>query len=309
MEHEGAVVITTIDKYATVRLVPREGRDVAVVGEGGQVARFTLGGELPYDGKLDLVKAVLNYFKPERGFELHMRSEMPTGSGMGTSSSQLVALIGCVSRFVGREMSKGEVAELAYRLEREELGQKGGYQDQYAAAFGGFNYMTFFRGKVEVQPLALPQELLSALRERLLLFFLGRTRLSGAIHEDIAKRLSSKQAPQLGALHELKRLALEAKEALLRRDLERFGELLHLGWLNKKMLSPLITNPELDKIYEEARRMGALGGKILGAGGGGHFLVFSKAGAQPELIALFGSIGASLVPFDFERGGLEVREL
>jgi D-glycero-alpha-D-manno-heptose-7-phosphate kinase len=309
MEHEGAVVVTTINKYATARLVPREGRSAVVVSGDGQVKRFTLGEKLHYDGRLDLVKAVLNYFKPEQGFELHISSEMPGGSGMGTSSSQLVAVIGCISRLVGKEMNKEEVARLAYHLEREELGQKGGYQDQYAAAFGGFNYMTFFRGKVEVRPLALSPEFLQALRERLLLFFLGGTRLSGEIHEDIARRLSSKQAPQLEALHELKRLALEAKDALLRQDLERFGELLHLGWLNKKMLSPLVTNPELDRIYEEARRRGALGGKILGAGGGGHFLIFSRANAQPALIELFERMGARLVPFDFECGGLQVREL
>jgi D-glycero-alpha-D-manno-heptose-7-phosphate kinase len=309
MEHEGAVVVTTINKYATARLVPREGRSAVVVSGDGQVKRFTLGEKLHYDGRLDLVKAVLNYFKPEQGFELHISSEMPGGSGMGTSSSQLVAVIGCISRLVGKEMNKEEVARLAYHLEREELGQKGGYQDQYAAAFGGFNYMTFFRGKVEVRPLALSPEFLQALRERLLLFFLGGTRLSGEIHEDIARRLSSKQAPQLEALHELKRLALEAKDALLRQDLERFGELLHLGWLNKKMLSPLITNPELDRIYEEARRRGALGGKILGAGGGGHFLIFSRANAQPALIEFFERMGARLVPFDFECGGLQVREL
>jgi D-glycero-alpha-D-manno-heptose-7-phosphate kinase len=309
MEYEGAVVITTINKYATVRLVPHGEKSVVVVTEDGRVGRLTLGERLTYDGRFDLVKAVVNHFKPERGFELHISSEMPSGSGMGTSSSQMVALIGCVSRFVGKEMNKEEIARLAYQLEREELGQKGGYQDQYAAAFGGFNYMTFFRGRVEVQPLVLSSEFLKALHDRLLLFFLGKTRLSGEIHEDIARRLSLKQASQLEALHELKRLALEAKNALLRHDLDRFGELLHLGWLNKRMLSPLVSNPELDRIYEEARLRGALGGKILGAGGGGHFLIFSRANAQQALIELFERIGARLVSFDFESSGLQVREL
>ena len=262
-------------------------------------------GELEYGDELDLVKAVINEFDIKKGFELVTNADMPPGSGMGTSSSMAVALIGCLTEFTAKPMDRDSIAMLAYHVERDELGQKGGYQDQYAAAFGGLNYIEFFKGRVVVNPLHLKPEVLKELQDRLLLLFTGETRLSSEIHEEMAERYVKEKKDQLESLHSLKRIADEMKKCLLGGDLEGFGELLHEGWVEKRRLSEKITNPEIEQLYEIARQKGAIGGKILGAGGGGHLLVFCEPRQKLKVANELVKYGARRVPFKFEPRGLQ----
>jgi len=304
-EHGGAVVSTTIDKYAYATLRPISVRKINVRSIDYNLKKSFELGELEYDGQLDLVKATINEFNVRKGFDLLIHGEMPPGSGMGTSSSMTVALIGCLKEFTNRRMSKREIAELAYHIEREELKEKGGYQDQYAPAFGGFNYMEFFKNRVNVTPLRLSQELMNELLYRLLLFYTGETRLSSEIHEDMAKRYKEGKRDYLKGMHNLKRIAHEMRRGLLRGDFERFGELLHEGWMEKRRLSGKITSPEIDRLYEIAREKGAIGGKILGAGGGGHLLVFCEPERKFEVADEFIKYGVRTVSFGFESRGLQ----
>ena len=317
--HGGAVVSTTIDKYAYAVLRPLGIEQIRLRSlDFGEEGSFGLG-KLAYDGKLDLLKAVVNEFEVREGFELTTHADMPAGSGMGTSSSMAVALIGCLKEFVGKGMDAREVAELAYHIEREELGQKGGYQDQYAAAFGGFNFIEFGKERIEVTPLDLPPKTLNELQSRLLLFFTGEMRMPlealeaaakryreerGKIHEEMARRYGA-EVDYLESMHRLKRIALEMKRCLRANDMRSFGGLLHEGWVEKRGLSGEITNPEIESLYEIARGKGALGGKLLGAGGGGHLLIFCEPEGRLGITNELTKCGARMVPFAFEPKGLQ----
>lgn len=304
-EHGGAVVSTTIDKYAYTTLEPTNTKKINVRSIDFNLRKSFELEKLKYDSELDLVKATINEFDIKKGFDLLTHAEMLPGSGMGTSSSMAVALIGCLKEFTSRRMGKRAIAELAYHIEREELKEKGGYQDQYAAAFGGFNYIKFQKNRVTVTPLRLSPELLNELQYRMLLFFTGETRLSSEIHEDMARRYKEEKSDYLTSMHNLKRIAGEMKRSMLKKNVRRFGELLHEGWVEKRRLSGKITNPEIEMLYEVARQKGALGGKILGAGGGGHLLVFCEPERKFELAAELIKHGAKEVPFRFEPKGLQ----
>jgi D-glycero-alpha-D-manno-heptose-7-phosphate kinase len=304
-KYGGAVVSTTIDKYAHAVLRPTRAKQISVHSIDFNLKKSFGLGKLKYDGQLDLVKAVINEFKIRKGFDLTTNADMPAGSGMGTSSSMAVALIGCLKEFTGRQMSRRAIAELAYHVEREELGEKGGYQDQYAAAYGGFNYMEFRKKKVMVTPLRLPPDALSELQQRLLLFFTGATRLSSEIHEDMARRYKMEKSDYLTSMHNLKKIAGDMKRSLLKEDMQKFGELLHEGWIEKRRLSGKITSPEIENLYRVARQRGAIGGKILGAGGGGHLLLFCKPERKFEVANVLSKYGAKIVPFGFESQGLQ----
>ena len=205
-------------------------------------------------------------------------------------------------------MTKYDVANLAYKLEREELGQRGGYQDQYAAAFGGFNYITF-RDEVTVMPLILPPKVLLELRYRLILVFTGQTHLSSAIQEQVMEGYDLKKASFLDGMEELKRVAKAIRDLLIREDLthlDEFGSLLHEGWLAKKSLSDKISTDEVEMLYLLARDEGPIGGKLLGAGGGGHLLLFIDPSRRMQLLERLLELGAIVVPFEFENEGLQV---
>jgi D-glycero-alpha-D-manno-heptose-7-phosphate kinase len=304
-EHGGAVVSTAIDKHAYATLRAIKAAKINVQSIDYKLKRSFGLGKLEYNGELDLVKATINQFEVKAGFDLLIHAEMPPGSGMGTSSSMAVALIGCLKEFTDRRMSKREIAELAYHIEREELGEKGGYQDQYAAAFGGFNYIEFLKHRVKVTPLNLPQNVMNELLYRLSLFYTGGTRLSSIIHEDMAKHYKEGKRDYLEGMHNLKRIAHDMRRSLLKGDFEMFGELLHEGWIEKRRLSGKITSPEIDMLYDIARKNGAMGGKILGAGGGGHLLVISEPDKKFNIEEKLVRYGVRKVPFGFEPEGLQ----
>lgn len=304
-EHGGAVVNTTINKYTFVTLKTNNTNMVNVYSVNLNLSERFKPGECEYNGNLDLVKAVINKYEVRGGFDIVIHADMPPASGMGTSSSLAVALIGCLNEFVGKQMSKMEIAELAYHVEREELKEKGGYQDQCSTALGGLNYMEFSKHGVKITPLNLSSEILNELEYRLLLFFTGTTRFSSKIHEDMAKRYEEKKEEYLEALQGLRRIADDMRRCLVEGNLSEFGLLLHEGWLLKRKLSNRVSNTEIDKLYDLARMKGAVGGKILGAGGGGHLLLFCKPDKRFDVINSMSKYGVKLVPFNFETKGLQ----
>jgi D-glycero-alpha-D-manno-heptose-7-phosphate kinase len=216
----------------------------------------------------------------------------------------VVALIGCISAWQGRSLTSYEVAELAYRIERVDLGLAGGRQDQYAATFGGINFIEFHRDSTVVNALRIRPDVLNELQYRLLLCYMGHTRQSAHIIERQTRSYRAGKTAVVEALHRLKQETLEMKKALLLGDVDAIGELLHQAWENKKRLDEGISNSRVDRLYRIARREGALGGKMPGAGGGGYFLFLTRFDRKHRVAAALERQGGQVVPFSFENGGL-----
>jgi len=305
-ERGGAVLSSTINKYAYATLIPREDDTINVKSlDYDIVAKYRSNEKLFYDGELDLVKAVINNMKAKRGLDLFMHSDAPPGSGLGSSSTVVVTLVGLFQRWLNIPLTDYDIAELAYKIERKDLNIRGGKQDQYAATFGGFNYIEFHAESTIVNPLRIKRDILNELEYRLLLCYTGRTRLSANILKEQVEKFVKKEKKSVEALDELKSICIDMKNALLRGHLDEFGELLHKGWMNKKQLASQISNPEIDKLYETARQKGAIGGKLLGAGGGGYLLLFCDFDKKHIIAEELEKLGGQIVEFGFDFKGLQ----
>ena len=299
---------TTINRYAYGTLQPRSDGNICVHSlDFGVSVTYDPKDKLAYDGKLDLVKAAIRKLvaAERRGFDLLLHSDAPPGSGLGASSAMMVALVGLLKEYQHLPLTDYEIADFACVIEREELGIQGGLQDQYAAAFGGFNYIEFLSDHVVVNPLKVSHDVLNELQYNLLLCYTGTMRLSGHIIQDQVDRYERQEAQTMQALRQLKVLTIEMKNALLRRQLDNFGELLHTEWQYKKTLSTRISNPELDELYETARKYGALGGKITGAGGGGYMLLYCPAERKHTVAAELKERGCTMIDVSMEPMGLQ----
>jgi D-glycero-alpha-D-manno-heptose-7-phosphate kinase len=306
-EHGGCALSTTIDKYAYVSCQERGDESIEVQSlDYDIVAKYSSGDEFVLNGELDLARAVVGRLRPEgthKGFDLFLQSDAPPGSGLGSSSTMVVALVTLFKDYFHRPMTAYEIAELAYDVERVELGLKGGMQDQYAATFGGFNYIEFLPDKVIVNPLRLDPAVLYELQYNLLLCYTGRTRRSAGIIDDQVQRFSQGQSDVIEAAHALKDLCVAMKNALLQGQLNEFAALLDAGWQQKRKFAARISNPEIDEMYEEAHKAGALGGKLLGAGGGGYLLVYAPFTKRHRVAERLEALGGQMVDFGFDTHG------
>jgi D-glycero-alpha-D-manno-heptose-7-phosphate kinase len=304
-EHGGMVLSATINQYAFASLRPRRDSRLTIASlDYDVVAKYDHPRRMKLDGNLDLIKAVVRALKVRRGADLWVHSDAPPGSGLGSSSTLVVALIGVLSEWLQRPLSGYETAELAYRIERVDMGLAGGRQDQYAAAFGGFNLIEFHRDSTLVNPLRIRTDVLHELEYRLLLCYMGQTRKSAHLIERQVSSYRSGRASTVQALHHLKEQTLEMKRALLLGELDALGELLHQAWEYKKLLVDEVSNRHVDRLYELARREGAIGGKMPGAGGGGYFLLLTRFDRKHRVAAALERHGAQAVRFQFEPEGL-----
>ncbi len=312
-ERGGVVLNTTIDRYAYGTLRLRDDRQISITSlDYDLVARYKLDEPLPYDGNLDLVKAVIQRLggrNNDQGLELFLHSDAPPGSGLGSSSTVVVALIGLFQHWRHLPLTNYEIADLAYQIERVDMGIKGGKQDQYAATFGGFNFIEFTRDATIVNPLRVPWDTMNELHYNLLLCYTGQTRLSARIIDTQVERYVQRQEDVLRAMDELKQVATALKNALLRGKLDNFGDLLHEAWMSKKRMAPQISDPHIDELYETARKHGALGGKISGAGGGGHMFFYCQFGKKHRVAEQLERLGAQIVDFTFDLRGLQTWEV
>ena len=309
-EQGGAVLSATIDKYTYCTLIERDDDTVSVSSlDYETLVKYNVNSELQYDGKLDLVKAVTQVMGIRKGCELLLHSDAPPGSGLGSSSALVVGLVGAIKHWLRLPLTNYEIAELAYRIEREELGIKGGKQDQYAATFGGFNFVEFVGNTTIVNPLHIDQYTLNELGYRLILCYTGKTRLSAGIIDDQVSGYINRKEDIVRALDETKSLAIKMKNALLLGQLDELGSLLHEAWCNKKKFSSKITNPRIDELYEAARQAGAIGGKLLGAGGGGYLLLFCEFDKKQVVTEGVQRLGGQVVDFSFDFRGLQTWEV
>jgi D-glycero-alpha-D-manno-heptose-7-phosphate kinase len=304
-EEGGAVINTTISLYSHATLKVRDDRAVIVHSAdlGATLDAADLSDALQFDGAFGLIQALLKVVHPEFGFELYLHSDFPMRSGLGGSAVVSAVVLGCFNQFRQDRWDAHELAELAFQAERMHLGIAGGWQDQYASVFGGFNFMEFRMEQNVVHPLRIPEDTILELEESLVLCDTGTLHNSGDIHKD--QRQSMQQPSVKQKVQANVDLTYTMRNHLLRGRLLKLGEALHEAWLLKRQFSSRISNGRLDEIYGSALANGAVGGKLLGAGGGGFFLFFVPPFRKLELMSYLQSQNLRVQPFRFEREGLQ----
>lgn len=318
-EHIGCVVSAAINKYSYATLMPRNDGEIHIES-WNFLKKLKLNdmGDIEYNNELDLLKAAIKRMNNTRmGLNIFLRSEVPPKSGLGGSASAFAALIGLFNHIRPKKLTQYELAEMAYKLEREELKIGGGKQDQYATVFGGLNFIEFGNGWVRVNPLRMKKDHILELEKNLVLVHVGerpendvpRHFIGGDIIKDQVKSVVQQKYSVLDAMHKTKEIALEMRDLLMHGDLIRFGELMHVAWQEKKKFSSMITNNYIDDLYDLARKNGALGGKLTGAGGGGHMLFFCEPDTEQKVCQELEKAGAKPVPLSFDFDGLQTWEV
>jgi D-glycero-alpha-D-manno-heptose-7-phosphate kinase len=298
-KHGGAVLSTTFDKYSyiTCRTLP------PFFEHKHRIAYSVLEDVFDIDEiKHPAIRAVLKDYFDGSGFEVHCDSDLPARSGLGSSSAFVVGLVNVLEALKGRRISPEQLAKTAIRYEQDVLKENVGSQDQIATTFGGLNIIYFHQDRsFRVEPLVIPAKRRELLDSHLMLFFTGIARYASEIAKSQIENIESKTT-------ELMRMRAMVDEAVGilsgGKDIRPFGELLHNAWLYKKSLSDKISTDEVDTIYEAARKAGALGGKLLGAGGGGFILFFVEPEKQDAVLGALKNL--IHVPFHFESTGSQI---
>lgn len=307
----GAILNATISlyAYASIELLA-ENRIIFEALDRNEAVSYDLKEELPIDGSLDLATGAYNHivrkFGPvPGGFKLSTVVDAPAGSGLGSSSTLMVAIIGAFAEWLSLPLGEYDVAQMAYDIERVELAMAGGKQDQYAATFGGVNFMEFYEGnKVIVNPLRIKPEYLYELENNLLLYFTATSRLSSTIIEAQSKNVKEKNKESIEAMHHLKEQAQMMKEALLKGNVNEIGAILDFGFRYKKQMAQGISNNKMDELYEAALKAGATGGKISGAGGGGFMMFYCPGNTRYAVKKALEVYSGSFTPYQFTERGL-----
>jgi D-glycero-alpha-D-manno-heptose-7-phosphate kinase len=307
----GAILNATIDLYAYASIEPLDNGKIEFCIDGTDKCV-----KLDSEKELDLVegfelfigvynRVVKQFSLQPLSFRLTSYIEAPQGSGLGTSSTIVVSLLGAFVEWLKLPLGKYDIAHLAYEIERIDLKMAGGKQDQYAATFGGVNYIEFLANdRVIVNPLQLKPEIINEMEFNLLLYFTETQRLSATIISEQVKNVQEKNTKSVEAMHNLKEQAHQMKEALLKGELNKIGEILSFGWQNKKNMAHSISNQQIDKIYNTAIGEGATGGKISGAGGGGFMFFFCPGITKMKVAKAIGMLGGRIQPFKFTQQGL-----
>jgi len=263
--------------------------------------------ELVLDGELDLFKGIYNRiikdFKLEPlSFKLSTYSDVPSGSGLGGSSTLVVAVIKAFVEWLNLPLGEYDIARLAFDIEREDIGIVGGAQDQYAATFGGFNFMEFYDNKrVIVNPLRVKNWIIDELEESMVLYFTNITREASQIEHEKKSLLDDEKS--LNAMHEVKEDATLMKEYLLKGDIRQFAKVLGKSWESKKRVSNSISNSEIDRVYTLAMANGAYSGKVSGAGGGGFMFFMVEPTKKLKLINELNKQQGEVMNFHFIKDG------
>jgi len=305
-DHNGAVINSTISLYSHCSLTKRTDSKIYIDSADLNINKLYLSLEdfLETDkSPSDLIKATIKVINPSFGFDLYIQSDFPLSSGLGGSAVVVSSIIGCFNEFRIDKWTSYEIAELAYEAERLNMGISGGWQDQYATVFGGFNFMEFSNRQNLIHPLRLSETTKSSLEQNLILCYTNTSHKSGDIHNIQKSNLDNK-----GIQENVKKnviIAYKMRESLLKENLNEFSNLMNDSWELKKSYSSGISSDYLDGIYEGAKKNGALSGKLLGAGGGGYFLFFTNFSNRNRLINWIKSEGLIYTNFKFEDVGLK----
>lgn len=308
----GAILNATISLYAHASIEPiKEKKIILDPIDRNEEEQFELQKEISAEGKNKLLKGVYNRIQKDfginkNGFRLSTFADAPPGSGLGTSSTLVVAAIGAFSEMLKLPMGEYDMAHYAYDIERNDLQLAGGRQDQYAATFGGVNFMEFYADdKVIVNPLRIKPEYLFELENNLLLYYTSTSRESATIIKQQSKNVTDKKEKSIEAMHQLKQQAQMMKEALLKGKISEIGEILDFGFQQKRKMAEGISNNLMDEIYETAKKAGATGGKISGAGGGGFMIFYCPANTKYNVIKSLEKFGGYHKNYQFVKHGLK----
>lgn len=306
----GIILNATINLYAYCTI--EETTDDAITVEsydGDCFEQYALARELEIDGKASLLKGTYN--RVMRDFDLPLKAcrittynDAPAGSGLGTSSTMVVAILKAFVEWYSLPLGDYEIARLAYEIERKDLQLSGGKQDQYAATFGGFNYMEFLKDDmVIVNPLKVKRWIIDEMEASIVLYFTGRSRSSAAIIDEQKKNTSSGNTRSIEAMHRIKQSAVDMKLAVLKGDMKEFARILGQGWEDKKKMAGAITNPVIEEAFEVALKAGALAGKVSGAGGGGFIMFVVNPARKKAVTDALGRLDGFTMHFNFTDGG------
>lgn len=311
--HGGYVLNAAIDRYAYAVIKRLDEPVVRFVATDQQMEKVRSAEvPLPLNGKLDLHKAVYNHVVQNFNggqpipLELSTFCDAPAGSGLGSSSTVVVAMIRAFAELLNLPLDDYTIAHMAYQIERVDCGLQGGRQDQYSATFGGFNFMEFYSGeRAVINPLRIKNWIICELESSLVLYFTGVSRESAHIIADQSSNVKSGVVDALEAMHGIKREALTMKECLLRGDFSGLVESMRLGWENKKRSAKTVSNPHIDAIYDAAIQAGALAGKVSGAGGGGFMWFFVPTENRMDVIRTLNGFGGQVSNCHFTKHGTQ----
>lgn len=309
--HGGAILNATINLFAYTSIEPTsDGRITFELADKRIQRSFENQVSLPTDHEFSLHAGIYNRLVKEYNleplsFKLTTFVDAPPGSGLGTSSTLVVCILGAFVEWLKLPLGEYDIARLAFEVERVDLKMAGGKQDQYSATFGGVNFMEFYKDdKVIVNPLRIKETYLNELSNNLVLYYTATSRLSANIIAAQQRNVMDGNARSIEAMHQMKKQAIMMKEALLRGNLDEIGEILNYGWHYKKQMADEITNPLLENIYQTARDNGATGGKISGAGGGGFMFFYCPANSRYRVSEALEKFGGKVKRFDFTTSGL-----
>jgi D-glycero-alpha-D-manno-heptose-7-phosphate kinase len=307
----GATLNATINMYAYATIIPKEIGGIALKSIDKDIYFESLPvNALEIDGSLNLLKGIYNrivrdYTHAPLSFELSTYVDAPPGSGLGTSSTLVVAVLGAFAEWLNLPLGEYDLARLAYEIERIDLQMAGGKQDQYAATFGGVNFMEFYKDdKVIVNPLRIKSVYLNELSNNLVLYHTKTSRFSSAIIERQAKNILDNKPKFIEATHQLKKQAIMMKEAILKGKIDDIGPVLDYGWTYKKQIASGITNHLIDSIYAAAMENGATGGKVSGAGGGGFMFFYCPNNTRYQVIEALKKFGGTSHAYEFTTSGM-----
>lgn len=311
--HGGYVLNATIDRYAYAVIKTLDEPVVRFFATDQRVETVVSAQTpLPLDGKLDLHKAVydhiVQHFNGGKPIPLELSTfcDAPAGSGLGSSSTLVVAMIRAFAELLNLPLDDYTIAHMAHQIERVDCGLQGGRQDQYSATFGGFNFMEFYADeRAVINPLRIKNWIICELESSLVLYFTGVSRESAHIIADQSNNVKSGAVDALEAMHGIKREALAMKECLLRGDFPGLVESMRLGWENKKRSAKTVSNPHIDSIYDAAIQAGALAGKISGAGGGGFMWFFVPTEKRMDVIRTLSGYGGQVSSCHFTKYGTQ----
>jgi len=307
----GYVLNATIDMYAycTIEVTNADKIEIRAADQDLSFESPAVD-HLEIDGALDLHKGVYNRVVKEfnggdpLGFKMTTYSDALAGSGLGSSSTMVVAILSAFVEWLNLPLGEYDIANLAYQIERKDIGLSGGKQDQYAATFGGFNFMEFYENdRVIVNPLRIKSWILDELETSMVLYFTGVSRESAKIIDEQARNVVENKKKSIDAMHQLKADALVMKEALLKGEIQRFAKHLNKSWEAKKKMAHTITNQAIDEIYQAALDAGAISGKISGAGGGGFMMLFVDPTKKVNVINELGKFPGKVFKCHFTKHG------
>lgn len=306
----GLVLNATINLNAYCTIEETNDNQITICSYDADVNKsYSLSHLLEIDGDASLIKGVYNrvvrdFNLQPQAFRITTYNDAPAGSGLGTSSTMVVCILKAFVEWKGLPLGDYEIAKLAYEIERKDLALSGGKQDQYAAAFGGFNYIEFLKDDIAiVNPLKIKRWIIDELEASMLLYFTGRSRSSAAIIDEQQKNTQQGNNDAIEAMHKIKQSAIDTKLALLKGNINAFADILREAWENKKRMADGITNPVIQTAMDVAIEAGAKAGKVSGAGGGGFIMFVVEPTRKKEVEEALKELDGFVMPFNFSDGG------